>query len=94
VAELIHNRTTVAPSLIEKLPDVRTWVRQQFIQNHELLSSRPSRDGLSGLDLILLLSWVVKKFQADSDDFVLTHCDLHPGNTIVDDQHNLVGYIF
>jgi hypothetical protein len=72
--------------------DVKSWVKGRFIKNLELLSTKPS--GSDGLDMMLLLSWITTKFSADSEDFALLYWDLRPENILVDEHHNLVGYVF
>lgn len=72
--------------------DVKSWVKRLFIKNLRLLSAQPSES--DGLDLMLLLSWITTKFSADSEDYALLYWDLRPENILMDEHHNLVGYIF
>lgn len=79
------NRTNV-------LPDTRSWVRAQFIQNHHLLEWRPAMESHNGLDLMLLLAWVVQKFP-ENEPFVIHYWDLRPWNILIDaETHDLKAY--
>jgi hypothetical protein len=79
-----------------KLPDTRTWVRAQFIRKHQLLRRKPSRNSSNGLDLMLLLAWVLKKFPENpSEPFVIHYWDLRPWNILVDPKtRDLKAYEF
>ena len=70
-----------------------TWVMQQFVTWHLLnVGSRASEKSFSGLDKMLLLSWVKRRFSdADKQPFVLHYWDLRPPNIIIDEENNLVG---
>jgi hypothetical protein len=48
---------------------------------------------ISGLDKMILLSWILEKFTEREMEgpFVLYYWDLNPGNILLDEQHNLVG---
>src|SRR5579859_662815 len=68
-----------------RLPSTRTWVRAQFIKKHKLLRRKPSRNSSNGLDLMLLLAWVLKQFpENESEPFVIHYWDLRPWNILVE----------
>src|ERR1700733_9952623 len=65
VDELINRHPPTVPSppdTTHRFLDTKTWVKTRFVENQELLSSRPSPPGFDGLDAMLLLSWVTRKF--------------------------------
>lgn len=79
--------------LITRLPDTRNWVRAQFILNHHLLTSDTAPEGYDGMDLMILLAWVVQQFPEEyTEPFVLHYWDLRPPNILVDKNHNLLAY--
>ena len=68
-----------------------TWVRKQFVAWHLLYQGNlPSVKPFDGLDKILLLLWVLKKFSGSDERFVLHYWDLRMPNIIIDDDNNLI----
>ena len=69
-----------------------TWVREQFITFHLLYQGNlPSVKPIDGLDKMILLSWLRRKFsESDDERFVLHYWDLRMPNIIIDDDDNLI----
>jgi hypothetical protein len=71
------------------------WVQLTFGFARGLLTSSGgvSPPDISGLDKMILLSWVLEKFTERKMEgpFVLYYCDLGPANILIDEQHNLAG---
>ena len=66
------------------------WVKHQFWKWY-LLTPRSSVKPYDGLDLVLLLAWVVNKLsESDTEPFVLHYWDLRMPNIVVDQDDELV----
>jgi hypothetical protein len=68
------------------------WAREDFA-SFRLISQagHPSLKPFDGLDKMLLLSWIRRKFSgSDNQRFVLHYWDLRMPNIMVDDDHNLL----
>jgi hypothetical protein len=68
-----------------------TWARRQFVAWQLLyLGPKKSAKPFDGLDKMILLSWVLRKFSESVPLFVLHYWDLRMSNVIIDDNNNLV----
>jgi hypothetical protein len=83
----IRNRTAL------ETMNATTWVKRQFTANYLLDPMPYSPENLfDGLDVILLLSWLHRKFsESDNQPFVLHYYDLRSPNIILDQDNNLAG---
>ena len=74
--------------------NVTTWAKDQFVAWHLLYGgSGQSVKPFDGLDKMLLLSWVRRKFSGSDDrtqSFVLHYWDLRLPNILVDEDSNLL----
>jgi len=66
------------------------WAKHQFWAWY-LFLQRPSAKGYDGLDYMLLMAWVSKRFSSDMP-FALMYWDLRMPNIVVDGDDNLLGY--
>lgn len=72
--------------------NVTDWVKHQFWAWY-LFMPRNSVKPYDGLDLMLLLAWVSKRFSGLHDlPFVLRYWDLRMPNIVVDEDYNLRAY--
>jgi hypothetical protein len=69
------------------------WVQFGFSHSRGLTSSEPQDpEDISGLDKMILLSWVLENIPGgDKEPFALHVWDMRPPNILVDEEHNLVG---
>jgi hypothetical protein len=82
----LSNRSTAQLEVL----NASVWVREKVfsLSRPWLLSGMP----FDGLDEMLLLSWVLKKFEGTEEQpFVLHYWDLRPPNIILDGNNNLAG---
>jgi hypothetical protein len=69
-----------------------TWARRQFVA-HNLLNREfyPLHTPFDGLDMMILLSWLLRKLSdSDNQPFVLHYYDLRPPNIILDKDGNFL----
>jgi len=68
------------------------WAKHQFWSWY-LFWPRPAVKPYDGLDLMLLMGWVRKRFSGlDELPFVLRYWDLRMPNIVVDEEDNLLAY--
>ena len=72
------------------MPTVDQWVKEQFTFQY-LTKFDVLEKPFDGLDTMLLLSWVRKRFSGSgSQSFILHYWDLRLGNIMIDENDNLV----
>lgn len=67
-----------------------TWVRRQFTAWHLLMQGvDPSDKPFDGLDKLILLSWVLRKFSDLNEPFVLHYWDLRMSNIMINENNDI-----
>ena len=70
------------------------WIKKQFTAAYldQLTGLGKLQKPFDGLDAMLLLSWVLQRFNSSEDQpFVLHYWDLRTSNIMIDEDENLVG---
>jgi hypothetical protein len=67
-----------------------TWVKRQFTTWHLLVQGvSPSDKPFDGLDKLILLSWILRKFLDPNEPFVLHYWDFRMQNIMINENNDI-----